>query len=371
MAEKRDYYEILGLDRNASSEDIRNAYRRLAKKYHPDVSSEPESEDRFKEINEAYAILSDDERRSTYDRYGHAGLKGIPTDFDFNISDIFEQFFDFGAFGRRDHRAPRRGADLSIDLTLEFEEAAFGIEREITFSRMEVCSVCQGSGAESGTSPVRCTYCEGTGEIRQVRQTFLGSMVNVTTCPTCGGQGETIPHPCPNCHRRGFEKREVTKVVPIPGGVNEGTRIRLAGEGEPGIHGGHRGDLYVRIHVRPHRYFRRRKDDVLLDLEINVAQATLGADIEVPTLDGNEVVTIPSGTQPGKVLRLRGKGVPRLRRNGRGDQIVIVSIAIPRTLSAEQRELFESLADSLGTEVNYRERGFIDRFKELLGGLAD
>ncbi len=371
MTDKRDYYEILGVDRTASDEQIRDAFKRLAKKYHPDVSSEPEAEERFKEINEAYAVLSDDQRRAAYDRYGHAGLKGVPIDFDFNISDIFEEFFGFGSFGRQARRGPRRGADLRYDLSLDFEEAVFGADREISFSRMEICSVCDGSRAEPGTTPVRCSNCDGSGEVRQVRQTFIGSMVNVTTCPACGGTGETLPSPCQNCQGRGLERSEVKKVVPVPAGVDSGTQIRLSGEGEPGINGGPKGDLYIRIHVKSHRYFRRRNDDILLDLEINLAQATLGADVEVPTVDGEETLAIPPGTQPGKVFRMRGKGVPRLQRNGRGDQVVIVSVGIPTRLTSEQRELFESLAESLGTEVRLQERGFLDRVREILGGLAD
>ncbi len=369
MVEKRDYYEILGIDRSATREDIRAAYRRLAKQYHPDVNSAEDAEDRFKEINEAYAVLSDDERRAAYDRYGHAGLKGVPLDFD--LGDIFEELFGFGSFGRRSRNAPRRGADLRYDVALSFEEMITGIDREIRFERLEVCSVCAGSGAEPGTSPVRCETCNGSGEVRQVRQTFLGSMVNVSTCPNCRGSGEIISSPCRNCQGRGHERQEVTRTIPIPAGVDDGIQIRISGEGEPGINGGPRGDLYVRVRVQPHRYFRRRQDDILLDLQINIAQATLGAEVSVPTVDGDHKLTIPPGTQPGKVIKLRGLGVPHLRRDGRGDQLVVVSVEVPRSLNEEQRQLFQSLAESLGTEVTIQERGFLDRVRELLGGLAD
>jgi molecular chaperone DnaJ len=371
MTEKRDYYEVLGVARSASNGEIRSAYRRLAKQYHPDVNQEDGAEERFKEINEAYAVLSDDDRRASYDRFGHAGLKGMDFDFDFGFGDIFEEFFGFGMGGRRARNAPRRGVDLRYDITLEFEEAVFGVDREIQFNRQEVCSVCNGVGAEPGTTPVRCSTCNGSGEVRQVRQTFLGSMVNVSTCPNCGGRGETISTPCKNCSGRGLERKQVTKTIPIPAGVDSGTQIRLAGEGEPGVNGGPKGNMYVIVHVKPHRFFRRKNDDVLLDLAVNVAQASLGAEIEVPTLDGEEKLTIPAGTQPGKVIKMRGKGIPHLNRNGRGDQHVVISVDIPRTLDIRQRELLEELAESLGTEVKVQERSFLDSLKDLLGGLAD
>jgi molecular chaperone DnaJ len=371
MAGKRDYYEVLGVGRNASLDDLRRAYRNLAKQYHPDVNKEDGAEERFKEINEAYAVLSDAERKSAYDRFGHDGLRGMNIDFDFGFGDIFEEFFGFGMGAGRRRNAPRRGADLRYNLTLEFEEAAFGVEREIEFSRQESCSKCKGTGAEPGTSPVRCETCNGSGEVRQMRQTFLGSMVNVTTCPNCGGRGETIPSPCRTCRGSGLERVQIKKVIPIPAGVDDGTQIRLTGEGEPGTNGGPRGNMYVVIRVKPHRFFRRKNDDVLLDLGINIAQATLGADVTVPTLDGDETLRIPSGTQPGKVLRMRGMGIPRLNRSGRGDQLVVVSIDVPRNLTAEQRALFEKLAEALGTEVHPQERSLLDALKDLLGGLAD
>jgi len=371
MGSKRDYYEVLGLEREASADDIRRAYRRLAKQFHPDINKDEGAEEKFKEINEAYAVLSDEERRAAYNRFGHAGLEGMPMDFDFGLNDIFEEFFGFGRGRRQGRRSPRRGADLRYDLRLEFEEAVFGVEQEIEISRKETCSVCSGSGAEPGTSPVRCETCNGSGEVRQVRQTFLGSMVNVSTCPTCGGRGETINTPCHQCNGQGLERLTVKRTIPVPAGVDDGTQIRLAGEGEPGINGGPRGDLYIVIHVKPHRYFRRRKDDILLDLGINVAQAALGANVTIPTLDGEEQLEIPPGTQSGRVLTLKHRGVPRLRRNGRGDQMVIISVEIPRSLSEEQRNLFEKLAETMGTEVLLQERSFVDRLKDLLGGLID
>jgi molecular chaperone DnaJ len=371
MAQKRDYYEVLNLDRGASADDVRQAYRRLAKKYHPDVNKEPDAEERFKEINEAYAVLSDDERRAAYDRFGHAGLEGMPFDFDIGFGDIFEEFFGFGMGRGRRRRSPHRGANLRYDLSLAFEEAAFGVEKEIEITRQETCGTCHGSGAEPGTTPIRCSTCNGTGEVRQVRQTFLGSMVNVTTCTTCSGRGETITTPCQTWSGNGRVRNKVEKVVAIPAGVDDGTQIRISGEGEPGTNGGPRGDLYVVIHVKPHRYFKRRGNDVLLDVAINIPQATLGTDIAIPTLDGEQTVTIPPGTQPGKILRLRGKGIPHLRRNGRGDQLLIISIDIPSSLTAEQRELFENLAETMGVDIHIKERSFLDSLKELFGGFID
>jgi len=371
MAEKRDYYEVLGVNRGANSDEIRRAFRNLAKEFHPDVNKSPDAEAKFKEINEAYAILSDNERRAAYDRYGHAGLEGMPIDFnfDFPFSDLFSEFFGFGMGTQRRRRAPRRGADLRYDIALEFEEAVFGLDKEIEFERQEICSVCDGSRAEPGTSPIRCETCKGTGEVRQARQTFLGSLVNVTTCPTCGGLGETISTPCHQCNGRGQERKVIHRVVSIPAGVDEGTQIRLAGEGEPGPNNGPKGDLYIVIHVKPHRYFRRRNNDILLDLAINVAQATLGAEVTVPTVDGEEKLKISAGSQPGKMIRMKGKGVPRLRRNGRGDQLVILSVEVPRSLTPDQRKLFEDLAATMGTEALPQEMSLVDKLKDLFGGL--
>ncbi len=367
MSEKRDYYEVLELARQASVEDIRRAYRRLAKQHHPDINRGPGAEERFKEINEAYAVLSDEERRAAYDRYGHAGVQGLPTDFGFGFADIFEEFFGM-AGGRTRRRAPRRGADLRLDVTISFEQAVFGVERELAFSRHEPCQACGGSRAEPGTTPIRCSTCNGSGEVRQVRQTFLGSIVNVTTCPQCRGEGETIATLCRACKGEGYLKMDIARAVPIPPGVDDGTQVRLSGEGEPGTLGGPRGDLYIVIHVEGHQFFRRRGDDVLLDLSVNVAQAALGAKVQIPTVDGDEELAIPAGTQSGTVLTLRGKGVPRLRRNGRGDQLVLVEVEIPKKLSAEQRRLFTDLAGALGTQARPVERSFLDGLRGFLGG---
>ena len=370
---QRDYYEILNIGRNANNEDIKNSFRNLARKYHPDVSKEPDAEEKFKEINEAYAVLSDGEKRAAYDRYGHAGVNGMGGMPDFttvDFSDIFEEFFGFGGMGGGSRRknAPRRGADLSYSVTLEFEEAVFGVDKEVDITRDENCTACHGSGAEPGTSPSTCSNCGGRGEVRQVRQTFLGSMVQVAACPTCQGKGTIIQSPCKICHGMGLERKTTKKLIHIPAGVDNGTQIRLAGEGQPGVNGGPVGNLYIEIRVKPHKFFRRRQNDIQIDLNINIAQATLGAEIEVPTLDGNEKLVIPSGTQPGRIFKLKGKGVPHIRSSSRGDQLVIVGVEIPSQVNAEQRILFEKLAETLGTEVLPQEKGFFDRLKEVLSG---
>ncbi|HIQ02374.1 MAG TPA: molecular chaperone DnaJ [Anaerolineales bacterium] len=372
MSAKRDYYEVLGVDRSASPDEIKRAYRKLARQYHPDVSDAPDAEAHFKEINEAYQVLSDPDRRATYDRFGHAA-PGSPG-FGFGFRDpfeIFEEVFGDLGFGFRTprRRGPRRGANLRYDLHLTFEEAVFGCQKEIEITRMDVCSECKGSGAEPGTNPIRCSECNGSGQVRRVQHSILGSFVNVTTCPVCGGAGETIPIPCGRCGGTGRAHTTRRLTVNIPAGVDTGTQIRLAREGEPGERGGPPGNLYVVLSVEPHPYFRRRGDDLIVELGINVAQAALGAKVTVPTLEGEEQVEIQPGTQSGTILRLRKRGVPRLRRNGRGDLLILVQVEVPTKLSREQRELFKKLAATLGGEsvVEIREPTFFDRLREALG----
>jgi molecular chaperone DnaJ len=369
----RDYYETLGVGRNASDDEIKSAFRKLARQYHPDVNKDHNAEEKFKEINEAYGVLSDPDKRVRYDRFGKEGLGNMGGgfhDYTVDFNDIFEDLLSGFGFssGRRSRKSPRRGRDLQMQMTLKFEEAVFGAEKEIEFEREDTCSHCNGSGAEPGTSPVKCSTCNGQGEVRQVRQTFLGQMVQTAICPACNGRGETISSPCKTCRGGGLERKKIKKKVQVPPGVDAGTQIRLAGEGGPGIFGGPNGNLFLLLDVQPHKFFKRRENDIILNLDINVAQAVLGADVEVPTVDGNEKFRIPTGTQPGKVFHLKGKGVPHLRRSGRGDQLVIVNVEIPSRLTKEQRELFEKLAESLGTTVHPKEKGFIDWLNDALGG---
>ncbi len=371
---QRDYYEVLGVNKAASPDELKSAFRSLARKYHPDINKEHDAEEKFKEINEAYAVLSDPEKRAAYDRYGFSGLNGMGGMPDFSsvdLSDLFSEFFGFGSMGgssRRSRTAPRRGQDLGMHLKLSFEEAIFGVEKEIQFDRDEVCSTCRGTGAEPGTQPAKCSTCSGKGEVRQVRQTFLGSMVQVTTCPTCNGSGEIINAPCKVCRGNGYERKHVKKSVAVPAGVDTGTQIRLAGEGQPGAYGGPNGNLFIEVDVTPHKFFERRQNEIFLNLSINIAQATLGAEIEVPTVDGNTTLKIPSGTQPGKIFTLRGKGVPHLKSTARGDQKVIVTVDIPTRLDEAQRGLLEELAKTLGTEVKPTDKSFVDILKEVFGG---
>lgn len=379
----RDYYEILGVPRNANKDDIKKAFRGLARRYHPDVSSETDAEARFKEINEAYTVLSDDNKRAAYDRFGHAGVNGggaggfsggfsggFP-----GFEEIFEEFFGgFAGTSRRRRNGPTQGRDLRYDLTIDFNQSVFGAEVDIEIPRRETCEVCHGSGAAPGTTPRRCPDCNGTGQIRQVRQSFLGSMVNVTDCPRCHGTGEVVDTPCPECGGQRTVQKVRTLTVTIPAGVDDGTQIRLSGEGEPGQRGGPSGDLYVVLRVTPHEYFKRRESDIILEISINVAQAALGDAISVPTVDGEEEVVVPAGTQSGKVIRLRGKGVPKLRRDGtsagRGDQLLVLTVEVPAKLTKEQRDLFEELGRTLGKEVIPQKpgRGFLDRVSDFFGG---
>jgi len=375
MADKRDYYKVLGVPRNANKEQLKKAFRNLARKYHPDVSQEADADERFKEINEAYEALSDDNKRAIYDRFGHAGMQGSgfgASDYSgfAGMADIFEEFFGGSGFGgsRRQRRGPRRGADLRYDLVLTFEEAVLGCEKEIEFHRPEVCDHCAGSGSEPGTRPQRCPTCAGSGEVHRTRQSILGSFVSVSTCPECQGSGEIIANPCSVCRGQKQVKKTVKRVIKMPPGIDSDNQIRLSNEGAPGINHGPPGNLYIVIQVGNHEFFERRGQDILLDLEINAAQAALGDEISVPTLTGEEPLTIPPGTQTGTVFRLRGHGVPHLRRDLRGDMLIITHVVIPRTLTDRQKELFHELSRSLGKEViPKREKGFLNQLKDALG----
>lgn len=354
----RDYYEVLGVARGSSKDDIKRAFRSKARELHPDVNNSADAHERFQELNEAYQVLSDDHKRAAYDRFGHAGVdtSGIPG-FDFsNMEDLFSDIFNIftgGGASRSRRNIPRQGRDLRYDLHLTFEQAIFGDEVEITINRFEVCDACSGSGAEPGHSPVTCPECNGRGQIRQPQKTFFGSVVSVMDCPRCRGKGEIIEHPCHVCHGTGKDRQERTLTVNVPPGVDDGLQIRLSGEGDVGENSGPPGNLYVVLSVEPHEFFQRRGNDIILDMPINVAQAALGDTITVPTVESDEVIHIEPGTQTGTIHKLRNMGVPKLRRDGttagRGDQLVMLSVEIPTKLTDRQRELFAELAETLGT----------------------
>jgi molecular chaperone DnaJ len=367
MATTRDYYEILGIPRGSDPEAIRNAFRKLAKQYHPDVNSNPDAEERFKEINEAYGVLSDDQRRAAYDRFGHAGLQGAPfAGGTGDLGEIFEEFFrGFGMGGGRGYRSPRRGADVQAEVQLTFEESVAGAEKELEVSRAEICSVCRGSKAEPGTTPIRCNVCGGTGEERRVRQTFLGSMVNVTTCSKCGGSGEMIASPCKHCRGAGLERKTRTLRVPVPAGVDDGTQIRLSGEGEPGAFGGPPGNLFILVRVKEHEFFRRRESDLWMEVAVNFHQAAIGAELRIPTAAGETNLHVPAGTQPGQVFRMRGKGMPHLQRAGRGDFYVVVNVAVPAGLTGEQKKLLAQLGFPADAPPKPQKKTLLDSLKDF------
>ena len=350
MAIKQDYYEELGVPRNAGDEEIKRAFRKLAKLYHPDCNREPGAEDKFKEINEAYQVLSDPEKRSRYDRYGTIdGAEGFP-DFGFGgLGDIFESFFGgFGTpFGRTAQRVPQRGDSLQSHLNLSFKEAVFGCSKEVEIQRIEFCPSCHGIGSEPGTNPETCPDCRGTGQVRRVQQSIFGRFTHITTCSRCGGSGTVISNPCSQCRGRGRIKVKRKVMVKIPAGVDDGQRLRLDGEGSAGLYGGPPGDFYVTFSVKPHNLFHRDGSDILYELSINFAQAALGDEAKVPSLDGKIDLKIPPGTQNGKTFRCKGKGIPYIDGKGRGDLLVEVVITTPQHLDKNQRRLFEELAKVL------------------------
>jgi len=350
MPAKQDYYELLGIDQNATDEEIKRAFRKLAFKYHPDHNHDDGAADKFKQINEAYEVLSDPDKRTAYDRFGHAGTEGLFGQgfegFNFGgFGDIFDAFF--GGTSTATRQAPRYGANLHYNLTITFEEAALGCQKEINISRTENCSLCQGTGCKPGSKPSRCPNCNGTGQVRRVQQNIFGRFTNITTCPQCHGEGRIITERCPQCRGTGKEKHQRRISVSIPAGVDDGTQIRLSGEGEAGERGGPPGNLYVTLSVKPHPFFSRDNDNIIYELPVNFAQAALGAEVEIPTLDGKAKLKIPAGSQTGEVFQLKGKGIPHLHRNGRGDQLVTLFVATPDSLTKHQRELFEELANSL------------------------
>lgn len=379
MADKRDYYEVLGVAKNAGEDELKKAYRKLAKKYHPDVNpGNKEAEEKFKELNEAYGVLSDPQKRQQYDQFGFAGASGQgfgdfnPADFGFDFSDILSQFFGggfsggFGGGSPAQRNAPRRGADLRYRMTLEFMEAVFGTERDITINREDPCHTCNGSGAKKGTAPETCSVCGGSGIVQNRRQTIFGVSMVQSACDHCGGRGKIIKEACETCHGTAREHIRKKLHVKVPAGINQGEMLSLRGEGEGGYNGGPSGDLYVEISIRPHPVFTRKGFNTYSEVPITFAQAALGGEIEVPTVDGTVKYVLNEGTQPGDIITLRGKGITQVRRpDQRGDHIVTLQLEVPRNLSEDQKEKIRAF-DNTVKEHNYQKReSFFQKLKDL------
>jgi molecular chaperone DnaJ len=368
MPVKRDYYEILGVSREVSADELKRAFRQLALQYHPDRNpDDPEAAERFKEISEAYGVLSNPDKRRQYDLFGQVetgpgvGFGGVEG---FDFGDIFETFF--GGMGSRGPRQRSvRGDDLRYDVTISFEEAFTGVEREIDVPRLVACEECSATGAAPGTTADTCPGCGGTGQVRRQTQTFFGSMVNIVACPSCNGEGKLLRSPCSSCHGQGRVKQRRSLRLKIPAGVDTGAQMRLVGEGEAGYRGGPPGDLYVVIRVRAHEHLRRDGQDVYHELGINVVQAALGDSVEVPTLDGSVAVTVPPGTQYGQTFRLPGKGLPYLRGKRRGDQYVVVKVVVPKNLTEEQREHLRKVGGLTGKPERVS-RGFFEKIRDAI-----
>jgi molecular chaperone DnaJ len=366
---KRDYYEVLGIAREATDQEIKSAYRKLAVKYHPDKNAgDKDAEEKFKEAAEAYSVLSDPDKRARYDRFGHSGLQGGFSGFDpatfGDFGDILGEFFGFGdIFGSRRPGGPERGSDLRYDLKISFREAAFGLRTKIKIPRQDTCSACDGRGTAGGKSPITCSACRGTGQVRYQQGFFSISR----TCGQCNGAGRVIKDPCEECRGSGRVRREKVLEIKIPAGVDNGARLRIQAEGERGVHGGPPGDLYVVIFVEEHPFFQRQGNNIYCQVPIGIAQAVLGGEITVPTLEGEERLKIPEGTQSGSVFRVRNKGIVSLGERGRGDQFVTVNVVIPTKLSKEQRQIFESLAKISKDEELQQERNLFDKVKDIFG----
>ncbi|MBQ6820301.1 MAG: molecular chaperone DnaJ [Clostridium sp.] len=375
MANK-DYYAALGLEKGATDDEIKKAFRKLAIKYHPDKNQgNKEAENKFKEINEAYQVLSDPDKKAKYDMYGTADFDGSGFGsggfggFDFSdmggFGDIFESFFGGGGSSRR-RNGPQRGSDLEYGINLTFEEAVFGVEKEISIDRSESCETCGGSGAKAGTSKKTCSTCNGTGQVRVQRQTPLGSFVSTTTCNACGGSGSVIEEPCTSCHGRGHARKTRKIKVNIPAGVDTGNVMPLRGQGNHGVNGGSPGDLYIRINVASSKTFVRKGNDIYIDTHISMGKAALGTEITVATVDGDVKYTIPAGTQSGTLFRLKGKGVPRVNSSGRGDQYVKVIVDIPKNLNEKQKDALKVFMEACGEKIGegtHHKKGFKDLFK--------
>ncbi|MBQ1475477.1 MAG: molecular chaperone DnaJ [Ruminococcus sp.] len=377
MADKRDYYEVLGVNKGASDDEIKKAYRQAAKKYHPDLHpGDKEAEEKFKEVNEAYEVLSDKEKKARYDQFGHAGVDpnygaggaGSPFGQDIDFGDIFSSFF--GGFGGRrsaNPNAPRRGSDIETQLYISFEEAAKGCKKTVQYQAVSTCKDCNGTGAQKGTSPKTCSACGGRGQVTINQRTPFGVVQTSRPCDACRGRGKIIETPCRTCNGRGQVRRKKTVEVNIPAGINDDQVLNVAGHGNSGTNGGPAGDLHVYIGIRPHPIFERRGDDVWCDLPITFTQAALGATVTVPTLDGKASYDIHEGTQPGDVFKLKGKGIQHLGSKGRGDQYVKVVIEVPKNLNSKQKQLIREF-DSAVSEKNYQKRkGFMDKLKDIFG----
>ncbi len=350
-----DYYEILGVSKNATKDEIKSAFRKMARKWHPDINKAPDAEAKFKELGKAYETLMDDEKRATYDRFGEDGLKnaGFNTQGPFaggfgDLEEVFNSFFGggfgFGGTRRQDPNAPQRGDDLRLDLELDFEEAVFGITKEIKIDHLETCPTCKGSGAKDGAKPETCQNCGGSGRIQQTTRTVLGHFTQIVTCPICHGKGTVIKDPCPDCKGQGLKETEKKLEVKIPAGVDTGSKMRLSHEGDAGINGGIAGDLYIVIHVKPSLYYKREGINVFTQLEISPAQAALGDSVIIKTLDGEKKITIPAGIQHGEVVKIKGAGVPSITKPSmRGDHVVVITIKIPAKLSNEEKVLYQKL----------------------------
>ena len=385
MASKRDYYEVLGVDKAASEEDIKRAYRKLAKKYHPDMNQgDKNAEAKFKELNEAYEVLGDKEKKARYDQFGHAGVdpNGFGGAGGFGgfggaggFEDIFDMFFGgtggFGGFGStgstRRRTGPQKGADIKYELEIEFEEAAFGVKKDVHVTRNETCNECKGTGAKAGSSTETCKACGGSGEVRFTQNTIFGRVVNVKTCDECHGEGKVIKELCPQCKGRGSTRKRRRITIDIPAGVDNGSVMPLRGEGEPGLKGGSNGDLYIYIRVKPHKLFNREGINIYGEIPISFTQAALGDEIEVPTLEGKTRYTVPEGTQTGTTFRIKNKGIPSLKSKIRGDLYFTVKVVVPKKLSEQQKELLRKYAEISGDDLEEQGKSFFDKVKDAFG----
>ncbi len=376
---KRDYYEVLGISKGASDEDIKKAYRQMAKKYHPDLNpGDKEAEAHFKEVNEAYEVLSDAQKKARYDQYGHAGVdpnfgaggyQGYGFDgMDIDLGDIFSSFFGGGGSRRANPNAPRQGADVSASVVISFEEAAKGCKKQVDIRLVDTCPDCRGSGAAKGSTPQTCPVCNGTGQERRQQRTPFGVIQTQSVCSRCRGKGKIIDKPCPTCTGTGQVRKPTSVGINIPAGIADGQVITIRGKGNAGINGGPAGDLEVQVAVRPHPVFEREGYDILCELPLTFTQMALGAEVQVPTLDGPVPYTIREGTQPDEIFRLKGKGFPYINGRGRGDEVVRVTVEVPKNLTSEQKKLLHAFEESLGEKNYQKRRSFFDKLRDAFGG---